>query len=118
RELGGALGIAVLGSILNGAYRAGITDSTAGLPAAIAHKATSSLAAAEQIGARLGAGGHEFVLHAQAAFVDGLSHSLLAGAGALLVGAAFVAFRAPGRAESKANAGARSVPTVAAAESA
>ena len=32
RELGGALGIAVLGSLMNSAYRSGLADSTAGLP--------------------------------------------------------------------------------------
>ena len=37
--------------------------------------------------------------------MNGLSHALLAGAATLLLGAAFVALRAPGRAESRANAG-------------
>jgi hypothetical protein len=44
----------------------------------------------------------------QTAFVDGFSRSLLAGAAVLLLGAAFVAVRAPGRAESRANAGVES----------
>jgi len=42
--------------------------------------------------------------------------SLLVGAAALLVGAAFVALRAPGRVESKANAGAAATPATAPAE--
>jgi EmrB/QacA subfamily drug resistance transporter len=113
RELGGALGIAVLGSVMNSVYRAGVEDTTAGLPPDAAEHATSSLAAAQQIGVQLGAQGQQLVAHAQTAFVDGFGQSLLAGALALLVGAAFVAWRAPGRAESSENASA--APTVAAA---
>jgi predicted MFS family arabinose efflux permease len=103
RELGGALGIAVLGSVLNTAYRSGVQHHTAGVPAALAGKARGSLGAAQAIGHRLGAS--DLVAHANSAFVHGVSIALLAGAAALLGGAAFVALRAPGRAESEANAG-------------
>ena len=106
RELGGALGIAVLGSVMNGAYRSGLSDATAGLPPAAAEHATSSLAAAQALGSQLGAQGQQLVVHAQAAWMDGFTTSLLVGAATLLAGAVFVAWRAPGRAESKANAGA------------
>jgi hypothetical protein len=105
RELGGALGIAVLGSLQNTQYRSDLTDSTASLPAPVAGGAESSLAAAQQIGERMGAGGHEFLLHAQTAFMNGFGRALVAGAAALMAGAVFVAFRAPGRAESTENAG-------------
>ncbi len=47
RELGGALGVAVFGSVLASRYRAGITSHLAGLPQS-AHTATSSLGAALQ----------------------------------------------------------------------
>ncbi len=110
RELGGALGIAVLGSLMNSAYRSGVADATTGLPPAAAEHATSSLAAAQQIGQQLGVQGQQLVVHAQSAFMSGFSQSLLAGAAALLLGAAFVALRAPGRAESKENAGAAAAP--------
>ncbi|HEY1368114.1 MAG TPA: MFS transporter [Gaiellaceae bacterium] len=104
RELGGALGIAVLGSLMNGAYRASMADSTTALPGGLADRARGSLAAAEQIGSHLGAQGHLLIVHAQSAFLDGLSRGLLGGAVVLLLGALFVAIRAPGRAESRANA--------------
>jgi hypothetical protein len=110
RELGGALGIAVLGSLMNSVYRSSIADSTASLPAALAERARSSVAAAEQIGAHLGPKGHLLVAHAQNAYLDGLSRGLLGGAVVLLLGALFVALRAPGRAESRANASAASSP--------
>src|SRR4051812_31306158 len=47
RELGGALGIAVLGSVFNAAYRSSMAEPTAGLPPAVAGHARASLAAAE-----------------------------------------------------------------------
>src|SRR4051794_847753 len=103
RELGGALGIAVLGSVLNTAYRSGVDGHTAGLPAALADTARGSLGAAQAIGRRLDA--PALVDHANTAFVHGVSVALLAGAAALLAGAVFVALRAPGRAESRANTG-------------
>ena len=109
RELGGALGIAVLGSVFNGGYRTALSEHTASLPPSIADTATGSLTGAEQVSAHLGAQGHQLVLHAQSAFLVGFEHALLAGTAALVLGAAFVALRAPGRAESSANAG-RAVP--------
>ena len=110
RELGGALGIAVLGSVLNTAYRSGVEQDTAALPAALAGKARDSLGAAQAIGHRLGA--HDLVTQATSAFAHGFSLALLAGAATLIAGAVFVAFRAPGRAESEANAGAQAVPSL------
>lgn len=104
RELGGALGIAVLGSLMNGAYRSRIGGATSALPPSLAEKARASLAAADQIGARLGVPGHELVAQAHTAYLAGLSRGLVGGAAALLLGAAFVAVRAPGRAESTRNA--------------
>jgi EmrB/QacA subfamily drug resistance transporter len=104
RELGGALGIAVLGSLMNGVYRAEMADPTASLPAGAGEKARGSLAAAQQIGEQLGPQGHQLALHAQAAFLHGFTRGLIGGAALLLVGALFVAVRAPGRAESRSNA--------------
>jgi EmrB/QacA subfamily drug resistance transporter len=103
RELGGALGIAVLGSVLNTAYRSGVQDSTAAVPPGLADSARGSLGAAQAIGRRLGA--PDLVAQANNAFVHGISVALLAGAAALIGGAVFVALRAPGRTESQANAG-------------
>jgi EmrB/QacA subfamily drug resistance transporter len=116
RELGGALGIAVLGSVLNTAYRSGIEHHAAALPAALGDRARGSLGAAQAIGHRLGA--HDLVTHANSAFVHGLSLALLVGAAVLVAGAAFVALRAPGRAESEANAGTRATRPLPAAETA
>ena len=114
RELGGALGIAVLGSLMNGVYRAEMADSTANLPAGTGEKAKGSLAAAEQIGGQLGPQGHQLVVHAQTAFLHGFTHGLIGGAAVLLLGALFVAGRAPGRAESRSNATGKPIGAIAA----
>src|SRR5262249_19568370 len=111
RELGGALGIAVLGSVLNTAYRSGVAHSTSALPDGLGAKARGSVGAAQAIAHRLGS--NDLLTHANSAFVHGLSLALFAGAGVLIAGAAFVALRAPGQAESEANAGARAATPIA-----
>jgi EmrB/QacA subfamily drug resistance transporter len=91
RELGGALGIAVLGSILNGLYRSGVAGYTAALSAVDADKVKSSLTSAKEVG------GADLVHHAESAYVHGVSVSLLAGAAILLSAVLFVGLRGPGR---------------------
>jgi EmrB/QacA subfamily drug resistance transporter len=116
RELGGALGIAVLGSILNTAYRSGVDQHTAALPAALADKARGSLGAAQAIGHRLGSG--DLATNANSAFVHGVSLALIAGAVLLVAGAVFVALRAPGRTESAVNNGTQVIPSATLADAA
>jgi EmrB/QacA subfamily drug resistance transporter len=80
RELGGALGIALFGSVLNDRYRGGIDTATDGLPAAAAEAARTSLAAAHSVADRLGEGGVQLARQADGAFVDGLSAAFVVGA--------------------------------------
>jgi fucose permease len=81
REVGGALGIAVLGSLLQSTYRARL--DVGGLTAPAADKARESLALAASFGPQ--------VAHsAQAAFLDGMQYALLGGAGAVLAAAVAV----------------------------
>jgi DHA2 family multidrug resistance protein-like MFS transporter len=69
RELGGALGIAILGSIANSAYRSNVDLGGLGLPAGARSAAEESIGAAHGIAA--GApGGHEVAARAGAAFAD------------------------------------------------
>src|SRR4051812_5455710 len=113
RELGGALGIAVLGSVMNAAYRSGVTDASQSVPAGAREQATASLAGAQHVGAQLGQTGQVLIGQAQAAYMDGFGAALIAGAAALLLGAVFVALRAPGRVESRENAGIEAAPVTA-----
>jgi EmrB/QacA subfamily drug resistance transporter len=82
REVGGALGIAVLGSVTTAIYRSHLTLPF--LPAAEADKVRDSLAVAARIGGPVAA-------QAGSAFVDGIHVALLAAAGAAILAAALVA---------------------------
>ena len=82
REVGGALGIAVIGSIVTAAYRANL--HLAGVPAGLAGQARGSFALAIHAGGPVKAS-------ASTAFVDGLHTGLLCAAGAALLAAVIVA---------------------------
>ncbi|MEU9282948.1 MFS transporter [Streptomyces sp. NPDC048341] len=82
RELGGALGIAVLSSLLNGVYRDHLHP--AGVPAHVTEVARSSIAAATAIGGPV-------LDPARTAFADGLHIALLAASGVALTAALAVA---------------------------
>ncbi len=109
RELGSALGIAILGSVLASGYRDALMASgaLAGVPAQVAGRATSSIAfvqyGADQI-AQLGPAGTTLVAAARQAFVDATGQAMLVGAVALVLGAVVVALRAPRRTATGAGA--------------
>jgi len=81
RELGGAFGIAVLGSVLQSTYRHHLHPT--GLPEAVAERARSSLALASQLGPTIA---HQ----AQAAFTDGMQTALIYAAAAVALAAVAV----------------------------
>jgi EmrB/QacA subfamily drug resistance transporter len=80
RELGGALGVAVLGSLVTSQYASQIVDAAAGLPTAARTAAESSLAGAVAVSQQLPEGGAELLRSAQQAFVDGMGVASLVGA--------------------------------------
>lgn len=81
REVGGAVGIAVIGSVMAAVYRSRL-DVT-GVPASVADEAKQSLAVAARIGGSVAE-------HADAAYVDGVHVALYTAAGVVLVAAVVV----------------------------
>jgi EmrB/QacA subfamily drug resistance transporter len=97
RQVGGALGVAVLGSVLTSAYRDQLTPALAGLPDQAATLARDSVGAALGVAARLGPTGGELAPAARAAFVDAMGTAALAGAAVALLGAAVALAFLPAR---------------------
>lgn len=99
RQVGGALGVAVLGSLLASGYRAGMADAVARLPRDAAEAASDSVGAATAVAARLpdAAQGQALLDAARASFVDALDSTVLFGMGAALLGALIVVLFLPSR---------------------
>jgi EmrB/QacA subfamily drug resistance transporter len=98
REVGGALGIAVIGSISAAAYsaRLGSVLGTAHVPGAVAHLATGSIAAADQLSRTVGgAGGAQLAAQAHLAFVHAMSVGLRVAAAVALASAIAAIFALP-----------------------
>jgi DHA2 family integral membrane protein (MFS transporter) len=98
RQVGGALGIAVLGSVLSTAYRDGIEDKLRMLPAGLRDTAGESIEATLGIAARLGPRGQALVTPAHDAFLHAMHVTALCGTAVALVGAVVVVLFLPGRA--------------------
>jgi len=92
RELGGALGIAVLGSILSSAYSDKIGQFLTQLPAQVQDAANSSLAGALTIAQKIGPNGSNLVLNAKEAWMDALTSAMIVAA-VILVLASIAAFK-------------------------
>ncbi len=121
RMVGGSLGVAVLGSLLSAGYHATIDGSAAiaKLPPAAAATAHDSLGGAVQVAARLGGtGGQSLLNDATQAFVDAMSHAVLAGATVALVGGLIALIWLPARATTPTEVGAAAPPGVAAVSAA
>lgn len=95
RELGGALGIAALGSAFNASYRGAIADVGGGIPTEVVEAVRRSPGAGLAIAAELGAPGEAVAGLVRAAFMDGFATTMWLGALALAVGAVFVAVWMP-----------------------
>ncbi|MET7847193.1 MFS transporter [Streptomyces avermitilis] len=97
RQVGGALGIAILGSVLSTTYRDGIEDQLSQLPPAVRHTAGESIEATLGVAAKLGPNGKALIAPANDAFLHAMHLTALCGAGVAVVGAVIVALFLPGR---------------------
>ncbi|WIV60082.1 DHA2 family efflux MFS transporter permease subunit [Amycolatopsis nalaikhensis] len=93
RQVGGTIGVAVLGTVLNGVYRDGV--ATANLPGPVADAVRGSASAAVAVAAKL----HLPALadSARTAFTDGMAATLLVCAGLGVAGALLALLFLPGR---------------------
>jgi hypothetical protein len=87
REVGGTLGVAVLGSLLASAYAPGVDDAAAGLPPQAADVAGDSVGGAHHVAAQLGGeAAGRLVSAADHAFMNAMSTSMIVAAGVALMG--------------------------------
>src|SRR6266849_1347230 len=98
REVGGALGIAIVGSLAAAVYRSRLTHLLAArhAPGLVVHTATSSVAAANVVGQQVGGtSGSELVSAAHIAFVNAMAIGVRVAAAAALVSAVAAVFALP-----------------------
>ena len=97
RQVGGALGIAVLGSVLSTAYRNGIEGKLSLLPPGLRDTAGESIDATLGVAAKLGPQGKPLVGPANDAFLHAMHVTALWGTGVALLGALVAFWFLPGR---------------------
>jgi EmrB/QacA subfamily drug resistance transporter len=101
RQVGGALGVAVLGSLTAASYHSHMSSSKAlaSLPPAAAGAAKDSIGGAVEVANKLGPTGHQLVADASAAFIHGMSATLVIASivalGGALVALVFLPARPP-----------------------
>ncbi len=92
RQVGGALGVAVLGSLMSSVYRGRLE-----LPARAPHEAGESIEATRTFAERAGPAGKELMVHADSAFITAMHVTSLAAAGTALLGAVVAAAFMPAK---------------------
>jgi Na+/melibiose symporter-like transporter len=99
RELGGALGVAMLGSLVTSTYASSMGDAIAGLPGPQRAMAESGLVGAFNVASQLGTGGNAVIEAAKQAFVDGIGVAAITGAVVVAIAAVVSARLLPRGAE-------------------
>ena len=97
RELGGTLGVAVIGSVYASLYHSGLDSRDLVATGATRAAAKESIGAAIATARQLGADGMQLLATAQRSFFDGFQAGCLVAAGVLIAGAIFAAIFLPSR---------------------
>ncbi len=97
REVGGALGIALIGSVLSAGYTSSVSSAADGLPPEAAHAVREGIGGAVGVSQQLGSAGAHVLDAARGAFVDGWALSMWISVGLALAVAAFAAVWTPSR---------------------
>jgi EmrB/QacA subfamily drug resistance transporter len=104
RQVGGALGVAVLGSVLSAIYRENIEASVSNLPEPVRAVARESVAGSYGVASRLGPAGADLIAAADRTFVHAMHYAAAGSAIAALLGTFVVLGWLPGRAPKAAPA--------------
>jgi Na+/melibiose symporter-like transporter len=100
REIGAALGVGIMGSVLASQYKGSLRGAVAALPASVRDAANTGVGQALQLAHKTGgASGAHLADAAKGAFIDGMQVALWVAAGLLLAGAAVVQRYFPAHAE-------------------
>lgn len=97
REIGGAVGVALLGSVLNSSYVDAVAPTAATLPADTAHAVEDGIGPAIAAAQQMGPAGDAVAAAARDAFVSAWSSAMWVGVVIAGVGLAWVTFRGPAR---------------------
>ncbi|MYW08929.1 DHA2 family efflux MFS transporter permease subunit [Streptomyces sp. SID2563] len=115
RELGTALGVALLGALLAGGYRDAIDGKLAGIPRGAADTAREGIANAVEVAPGTGSHAQDLVDAAQQSFVDGWQQAMWAGVAVMAALLVYVALRGP-KSTSARQTGEKAVPVPATTE--
>jgi len=86
RMVGGALGVAILGSVLSSVYSSTMEPLVTRLPAAAQAVASNSIGGALGVATQVGAAAAPLVTAAKSAFIDGMGAAVWVGVGIALLG--------------------------------
>jgi MFS family permease len=95
REVGGAVGIALIGSVLNSGYRSNVSATADGLPPELADPVRDGIGGALAVAGQLGDDGAVVATAARDAFVEGWRTSMWVGVVLAAVAVAYVVLRGP-----------------------
>ncbi len=107
REFGGAVGMALIGSVLSASYSASISGATAALPPDAAAAVEGGIGGAVAVSSQMGPAGAAVMDAARNAFLDGWSTAMWISAGLSLAAALFALVWTPSRSREHAE---RDVP--------
>ncbi len=100
RQIGGALGVAVLGSIFSSTYASGFGSAISHMPAGVSEQVKSSVGGALAVAARMGgAAGQGLYRTAVSSFIAGMDRALVLGSLFALAGALVALIWLPNRPE-------------------
>ena len=98
RQVGGALGVAVLGSLLSSGYRGDMETAVSGLPAEAGDAASEGVGGAVAVADKVGGqAGDSLAPTANEAFTSAMSTTVLVAAGAALIGSLLAAVLLPSK---------------------